>query len=665
MFLDLVNIALWRLHAGEVCTKRNLLHKILQAACRRIKKSTVEHTQITVFSIIVTSVVRRRLLRAYYYPGRTIALKTSRNMSTGDDDSSASERLAEVPLSPGMRRHNAQGNGNNGSSRGSFAMEEDDDDDDSNKNDTSQKQIPKSSRETTAAIYQILKVYEQRRKKIYTTQLESTLLYWRSLKLFLKQIIDEMALTERAIRGHNEADAAYAKHIMACASSCFLGENKVDANQYHVEDRGCSDEGKSIKDDVAQSQSRKVTTLDEEGNMVEDFVPNDDSTREATDCLLGVFGESNSMLSGKVSENVRRVNEEILSELSDLVKELRDCIKTAHLLGTSIMSELKIGEATVEESWSAYSKAVEPSNAGRCIWLVETRYRMAVAFFSICWSKCSKEFGKLFKHVKEVEMMRRRRRHELMVRYYHIQEMHWLSLPATSKVTMKYLAENPVTGIESVGKDVTGLIREEAKKIQSQSVKSTGSDTETRITSPDEGSSKNSEIELASPLLSELLNTVKVLEKRNQSFLAKFGKTLAVATADNFLHFFDIENDILMNKPQSTISDVFNTLLPAVDIPTFESIDVESSSKCQGNNRPWHMLVKPSVSLFLPNCALVISHDTTNKSTVAEITETAENAGAIKLFSKHRKRLFYVRAENSDELTKWISVLNLPEMASS
>mmetsp|Transcript_12796 Transcript_12796/g.19373 ORF Transcript_12796/g.19373 Transcript_12796/m.19373 type:complete len:580 (+) Transcript_12796:66-1805(+) len=575
------------------------------------------------------------------------------------DDSSMCEQLAEVPLSP-VPHDQDNDNDGGGSGRGIIGM----DSSASNEVNSSLQPRPKSSRETTAAIYQILKVYEHRRKKTFTTQLESTLLYWRSLKLYLKQIIDEVAITERTIRGRNEADAAYAKHIAACASSCFLGENKIDANLFCAEDAGYSDGGRTIKEDASQSQLSKVTTLNEEGYVVEETISDDKSSRESTDCLLGAFGKSNSMLGAKVNENVRRVNEEILSELSELLTELRNCAKRTHLLGTKIIAELKIGEATAEESWSAYSKAVEPSNAARCIWLVETRYRVAVAFFSICWAKCSNEFSKLFKHVKEVETMRRRRRHELMVRYFHIQEMHWLSLSATSKVTMKYLAENPVTDIESVGKHVTELIRQEAKKIQNQSVKTTDSETETEISSPDEGSSKDSEIELASPLLSELLNNAKVLEKRNQGFLTTFGKTLAFATADNYLHFFDVGSDIV-NKPQSTISDVFNTLLPAVDTPTFESIDVGNSNGGHCSSRSWHGLVEPTASLFLPNCTLVISHDTTTKSTVAEITETVENAGAVKLFSKHRKRLFYLRAENSDQLTKWISVLNLPNVVPS
>ena len=116
-------------------------------------------------------------------------------------------------------------------------------------------------------------------------------------------------------------------------------------------------------------------------------------------------------------------------------------------LGNSIMHELEVAEEEVASAWMAYyNKAVEFSgssgeeikvrHAGArvgapvdpnavvqgCtdVWVDEMRYRMAVAFLSSIWEKCSSELSKLFLSMKDAECNRRNRIKELLIRFYNI-----------------------------------------------------------------------------------------------------------------------------------------------------------------------------------------------------------------------------------------------------
>merc|ERR1712232_186330 len=109
----------------------------------------------------------------------------------------------------------------------------------------------------------------------------------------------------------------------------------------------------------------------------------------------------------------------------------------------------------------------------------------------------------------------------------------------------------------------------------------------------------NGNIDLTSPLVSDLLSKANVIEKKGSGYMSGWKTTLAMATADGFLHLFDIPSSVKVTNG-SAAEVAFHSLIPNVQVPTVESVKANKTK----TSKPWHTYLNPSESLVLPNCAI-------------------------------------------------------------
>ena len=134
---------------------------------------------------------------------------------------------------------------------------------------------------------------------------------------------------------------------------------------------------------------------------------------------------------------------------------------------------------------------------------------------------------------------------------------------------------------------------------------------------------------------------------------------LALVTADNFLHLFDIPSTAKIQSG-SAPEVAFSSLIPEVDIPEPEEIEklVKKgkglASKPNDVVRDWHNLMSPSDSVNLPNTKIAFLPKADSQF---EIEETVFNTGASKMFSKTSKRKMVLRAVSQEEAVDWIVTL--------
>jgi hypothetical protein len=166
--------------------------------------------------------------------------------------------------------------------------------------------------------------------------------------------------------------------------------------------------------------------------------------------------------------------------------------------------------------------------------------------------------------------------------------------------------------------------------------------------------------ELDSPLKSALLGKAKVIEKRKEGMMGGWKPALALVTADNFLHIFEIPSAAKVQSG-SAPEVAFNSLIPDVEVP--EVADVEAllkRGKALPTNprevvRDWHNLMHPTMSVNLPNTKIAFLPKSSDSA--FEIEETVKNHGASAMFSKTSKRKIVLRAVSQEEAVDWIVTL--------
>jgi len=248
-----------------------------------------------------------------------------------------------------------------------------------------------------------------------------------------------------------------------------------------------------------------------------------------------------------------------------------------------------------------------------------------------------------------------------------------VSLPALSSPGMQRLEEMPIDR-ETVDRDIGKAIRVEVGNIQMEEtasgLKSKLAIAETPVTllggkaavdaassggGGGEGGGGAIEV-LASPLLSEFLGKVKVVEKRKDGMLGGWRACLAITTADNYLHLFDLPTASKITA--GSASEVaFQQLIPAVEIPSLDLAKTlaKRPEKWQDVTRDWHRSLAPTESIALPNCDVKSAPKVNDKA--LELTETTFNTGAGMLFGRTSSRKFTLRAGSREEAAEWIGTL--------
>eukprot|EP00816_Leptocylindrus_hargravesii_P005442 CAMPEP_0196821058 /NCGR_PEP_ID=MMETSP1362-20130617/77609_1 /TAXON_ID=163516 /ORGANISM="Leptocylindrus danicus, Strain CCMP1856" /LENGTH=405 /DNA_ID=CAMNT_0042200121 /DNA_START=35 /DNA_END=1252 /DNA_ORIENTATION=+ len=387
-----------------------------------------------------------------------------------------------------------------------------------------------------------------------------------------------------------------------------------------------------------------------------------------------------------------------LIEVVALRKQLSYVNYRAEALGKAVVLELRTAERMVRNAWNSYAEIVElyessklgepddQPNQWNDMWLHEARYRVAVGLLSSCWNKCSATLSKLFNKVKDVEVERRICLRELMIQLMQRQEVEWMGLSNTGAGVLVNLAS---TSIEpaAIHQGLHDAIRREAKKnaqkerekiLQEQAQNDRDADSSRSINNLRMSSSSIPELldskissddldndhlvparkdeimmEISSPLSSELLGAAQVLRRKRCSGIFKsWRSTLAITTADQYLHFFDVNCNNNSNQWR-TAEMAFNELMPDVETPSEEKINISVNPR-KAPSRRWHKLIEPTESLFLPRCEAGIYYDESTRMHIVEIKEKKPTTGRRTFFGKKNtvKKMF-IQAEHEDNLSYW------------
>ena len=278
------------------------------------------------------------------------------------------------------------------------------------------------------------------------------------------------------------------------------------------------------------------------------------------------------------------------------------------------------------------------------VWILEMKYRMAVAYLSACWNKSTAEMTKVFTALKREESGRRFRTRELLAVFLEKQDELWLSLPAISAPLIKDLQGKPRDPAD-IETEVQDIIRNRA------ATKQKDKDTEGMADELGPGLAdvdpSQGDFDLQSPLLSDILVKVDLLEVKYAPYLMKQWKTvLAVATANSFLHLFDV----LSSTANGSAKEAFQHLVPPVEVPTEETVKTQNTAK---HRKDWHKLLQPSDSFALANCAVAFKENDKGAYSF-EITEKVHSS---LMMGQTTSRKMQVRVQSKDKEKEWIAAL--------
>lgn len=390
--------------------------------------------------------------------------------------------------------------------------------------------------------------------------------------------------------------------------------------------------------------------------------------------MIKSLANSASSVANQYSDMIKTMNSEVLPELSSLLEQLKSDVLVMEKLGDSIMHELEMAEEEVCSAWLAYyNKAMEfcgssasdikTKQAGArvgapvdpnavvhgCtdVWVDEMRYRMAVAFLSSVWEKCSSELSKLFLSMKDAECNRRNRIKELLIKATQRQERLWLGLPGVVTPILKDLIEWPMER-KIVEDDVQSSIRARAQSIQRDEAEHKKADDSTVKAAGLTGvNMKDGNFELSSPLVSDLMSRAKVIEKRGTGLMSTWKVTLAIVTEDSFLQLFDLPSSCKLH-PGSAPEVAFQNLIPPVIVPSLEGI--KGGIKIP-SAKTWFDNLAPTESFVLSNCTVSIKDVTAKDPNTFELIEALSG----KMMARTRKMQF--RAVTREEAVDFVEAL--------
>jgi hypothetical protein len=287
------------------------------------------------------------------------------------------------------------------------------------------------------------------------------------------------------------------------------------------------------------------------------------------------------------------------------------------------------------------------------VWVEEMRYRMAVAFLSSVWEKCSSELSKLFLSMKDAECKRRTQIKDLLIKTTRAQEGLWLGVPPLIGPIMTELTEWRMEK-KTVEDDVQHSIRERAQSIQLEEAERKKSFAVAKSDSIglDDANADEGNFELSSPLVSDLLCKARVVEKRSQGMISSWKLGLAIVTVDRFLHLFELPPACKLHAG-SAPEVAFQNLIPPVVVPSIEGMK-------EGTKPPsakhWFDHLVPSESFALPNCTVSLMDEKKNPSSF-EIVETFLTSGASKMFTKTGNRKMQIRTGSREEARGFVEEL--------
>ncbi|GMH83717.1 hypothetical protein TL16_g09694, partial [Triparma laevis f. inornata] len=498
-----------------------------------------------------------------------------------------------------------------------------------------------------SAKHQTLKKYEEGRRAKNKKHFDSNNLYWKSFRGLLNDAVLETDRALEIVEARAIIDRHYAESLEA------IGMGNVDETNAPITSlSGNKGKQKQKKRQAADKEAgaarRGSLRMNAEGLL---------ESRAASE--LGMLQQlimTHGDCAARYNENVAVITNEIMPDLQNLVMTLSEEVGNITAYGDAIMLELEAAEL------KAADELVENSV---CVWVDEMKYTLSVVLLQRVWKAANEKLGELFNRMKNLEFDRRVKMQELMILFMQRQEQLWVALPAIQGPCLKGLTEKTVERGQ-VDEDIGAAIRTGAQNIQMSQVTAKMAEEGFKLDGEGgeearaRGSSTVTVDELDSPLKSALLGKAKVVEKRKEGMMGGWKPVLALVTADNFLHIFDIPTTAKVQSG-SAPEVAFNSLIPSVDIPDVTDVEaLVKKGKALPSNpgeivRDWHNLMHPDVSVNLPNTKIAFLPKSSDSA--FEIEETVKNHGASAMFSKTSKRKLVLRAVSQEEAVDWIVTL--------
>lgn len=560
-------------------------------------------------------------------------------------------------------------------------------------------------RRRRAATHARLRAYESKRRMAYESKLQSSSLYWHAFRSLMHDSLLETQKADILVRGWTRAAESYGASMASIGEWCidekegapivdeskkkkFLERAKAGAAGSGHNERSTtgSGGGSGVGASGAGTATSVVAMGDHYGKKGVPLVMTDFYREENCGSMIYSLADSAASVSDRHAEMTRRMNDEVLPELASLLSHLKSEVVFMERLGDSIMKELESAEEEVCGAWDSYyegmldftsggggsSSAGPPSTATttseasivaatptttqqKDVWVEEMRYRMAVAFLSTVWAKCSSELSKLFLSMKDAECNRQKHIKELLIKAVQSQERLWVGLPSSVTPVLKELIEWPMEQ-KTVEDDVQFSIRERAMSIQRDEEEHKLA-TEEKPLGPGLTGVKETDgnFELSSPLVSDLLHKAKVIEKRGTGMLGSWKVSLAVITRDSFLQLFELPSTSRLHSG-SAPEVAFQNLIPPVVVPSMEG--TKAGIKLVPAAKSFFDNLVPSESFALPNCVVSLRDENDAKNPNSfEIVETIPTSGASKMFTKTVNRRMQFRAVTREEAEDLVDVL--------
>ena len=263
------------------------------------------------------------------------------------------------------------------------------------------------------------------------------------------------------------------------------------------------------------------------------------------------------------------------------------------------------------------------------------QYRVAVTYQNLAWEKGNEELKKLFVKVKEEEINRRMNLREFLVAFAQRQQRLFLSLPDIQNKVLEELAGKEMTRDE-MDIIVNGIIEDRAQKYKKPAL-----DSElAKVAEDDFG-----DFHLESPLSSDLLSKAKVVLRRGQG--GDWTLSLAVMSADSFLHMFDIDSPRV--KLTTSPEVAFTLLSPSLITPNVDNLNSGKSNF----GKDWSSSLTPTLSMVLGKCKVKQVDDNS-----FEMIESISPTGASKFArGKRTRRRIQIQTPTKEETDDWIQML--------
>jgi hypothetical protein len=272
------------------------------------------------------------------------------------------------------------------------------------------------------------------------------------------------------------------------------------------------------------------------------------------------------------------------------------------------------------------------------------QYVMAVAYSKSYWIKSSSRMAKLFGSIKETECHRRSFIRDILTTYMKKQEILYLSIQSIVTPVLRDLVDRPLDRA-TVEKAVHENIQSRAEELDRMSTKTIEIDES--LSHVVLGQDISDDFELAPPLLSELLCKANVIERKTG--VLGWKTTLAISTADGFLHLFDLSSDLPVQSG-SAAEVAFHALCPSIEIPSETSV---KGSKTYDFGKRMIESLTPSETIKLRNAQLTFND--LNGNSTFEVIETSEKSRSM--FGKAATKRLTLRTISRAETVSWVAAL--------